>query len=102
MDWLMKILGMQGGGGGPLWQGGSSGPAANNGMPISGVGPGAAPSSPMNLMPSGGLWNPGRTMPGAPGAGPQPNVGQNFALGQAANLLKPAQFQPVNWMQLGR
>lgn len=128
MDWLMKILGMQqnGQGGnlapfGALGGGGTgpTGPAApgaggiNNGMPMSGVGPGApAPAgAPLNLSPAtaptspgllgslvqkfGGAGQPG----GAPAQG-SPTSGQQTAMNTALGLIKQPQLQPAPWMQM--
>lgn len=107
-SWLQKILGMQQGGnggqfgsigggipsggllsaaGGPMSLigalGGSSGPAANNNMPISGVGPGLWPGGQPNQAQQGGT-----------------SPAQNALMGQAQNLIKGPQLQPAPWMQL--
>lgn len=126
-SWLGKLLGMQSGGNagpfGALGGGGTgpapapSGPSINNGMPMSGVGPGAPPpaGAPLNLTPAG----PGGNQPGllgslmqkfgGGGSGPVTAAtgvggggGNNNA--QAAQLimsaLKPPQLTPAPWMQM--
>lgn len=92
MDWLMQRLRMLGGQGGPFGGigGGSQGPAANNGLPPSGLGPGANATptqmaqNPNGGSPTSGLWNPSQNS-------------RNNLFNTAMGMMKPAPIQPAQF-----
>src|SRR5271166_5536470 len=122
MEWLTNLLGMTNSGSSPFGAlgGGSPGagaPSAPSGSPSVGPFPGmgnmnappnlnaGAPGTPMSLAPP----NPGGAQPGAvPGLlgqmmnRPQNPGTNNALLGQAFNMMKQPQMQPMQWMNMGK